>query len=110
MAYELEQEQYTAPINRGLLMRLLRYLSPHKGKAALATLLMLGISGVTVVGPYITKVLIDDYIVVGDITGLNRIALLMVLLFVSSWLLSYWRGIVMATMGQRIIYGMRQEV
>ncbi|NLA58786.1 MAG: ABC transporter ATP-binding protein [Firmicutes bacterium] len=110
MAYELEQEQYTAPINRGLLMRLLRYLSPHKGKAALATLLMLGISGVTVVGPYITKVLIDDYIVVGDITGLNRIALLMVLLFVSSWLLSYWRGIVMATMGQRIIYGMRQEL
>ena len=108
MAYELEREQLTAPINRGLLMRLLKYLTPHKGKAVLATLLMLGVSGVTIVGPYLTKVLIDDYIVAGDTTGLNRLALLVVLLFTGAWLLSYLRGIVIASMGQNIIYGMRQ--
>ena len=108
MAYELEREQLTAPINRGLLMRLLKYLTPHKGRAALATLLMLGVSGVTIVGPYLTKVLIDDYIVAGDTTGLNRLALLVVLLFTGAWLLSYLRGIVIASMGQNIIYGMRQ--
>ncbi|HHV94802.1 MAG TPA: ABC transporter ATP-binding protein [Firmicutes bacterium] len=72
MAYESEWEHQTAPINRSLLRRLLKYLSPHKGKAALATLLMLGVSGVTVVGPYLTKIVIDDYIAAGDLAGLNR--------------------------------------
>ena len=110
MAVELEQEQHTAPINRGLLLRLLKYLSPHKGKAALAVLLMLGVSAVTVVSPYLTKVFIDDYIAAGDIAGVDRLALLVVFLFVASWLLSYWRGIVMVSMGQDIIYSMRQQL
>ncbi|NMB46763.1 MAG: ABC transporter ATP-binding protein [Firmicutes bacterium] len=110
MAHDLEQERHTAPLNRGLLLRLLKYLSPHKGRVALAISLMLGVSVTTITIPYLAKLLIDDYITVGNVTGLNRIALIMILLFVSAWVFSYWRGYVMASMGQGIIYTMRQQL
>ncbi len=110
MAHEMEQERHTAPLDRGLLLRLLKYLGPHKGRVALAILLMLGVSATAVSIPYLGKVLIDDYIADGNIRGLNRIALMMLLLFVCAWVFSYWRGYVMASMGQRIIYTMRQQL
>ncbi|NLJ24413.1 MAG: ABC transporter ATP-binding protein [Firmicutes bacterium] len=110
MAHEMEQERHTAPLNRGLLLRLLKYLSPHKGRVAIAILLMLGVSVTTITIPYLAKLLIDDHITVGNTEGLNRIALVMVLLFLSAWVFSYLRGYVMASMGQGIIYTMRQEL
>lgn len=110
MAQEIEQERHTAPIDRNLLRRLLKYLGPHKGLVALAVVLMLGVSVTTIAIPYLSKVLIDNCIAVGDVARLNRIGLVMLLLFGVAWALSYWRGYLMASMGQRIIYTMRQEV
>ncbi|NMB11864.1 MAG: ABC transporter ATP-binding protein [Firmicutes bacterium] len=110
MAYESEQDRHTAPVNRGLLIRLLQYLSPHKRRVALAILLMLGVSLSAITIPYLAKLLIDDYVVVGDIGGVNRIALVMFLLFIGAWVFSYWRGYVMASIGQSIIYTMRQQL
>lgn len=110
MAQEIEQERHTAPIDRNLLRRLLKYLGPHRGLVALAVVLMLGVSATTIAIPYLSKVLIDGCIAVGDVARLNQIGLVMLLLFGVAWVLSYWRGYLMASMGQRIIYTMRQEV
>ena len=110
MAHEMEHERHTAPVDRGMLLRLIRYLGPHKKQIALAIVLMLGVAATTLAIPYLAKLIIDEYIAVGDLAGVNKIALAMVLLFVSSWVLSYRRGYVMASMGQNIIYTMRQQL
>ncbi|NMB24533.1 MAG: ABC transporter ATP-binding protein, partial [Firmicutes bacterium] len=110
MAHELEHDRHTAPVDRGMLLRLIRYLGPHKKHMALAIVLMLGVSATTLAIPYLTKLAIDDYIVAGDIQGIDKVAVAMVAFFISSWVLTYRRGRVMASMGQKIIYTMRQEL
>ncbi|NLK07567.1 MAG: ABC transporter ATP-binding protein [Firmicutes bacterium] len=108
MAYQMEHEQHTAPVDRGMLLRLVRYLGPHKKQLAAAVALMLGVSATTLAIPYLSKIAIDNYISSGDLRGVDKIALSMGALFVISWILSYRRSFVMASMGQRIIYTMRQ--
>ena len=54
--------------------RLLTYLGPYRASVVVAFILILAISALRLVGPYLTKVAIDDYIAEGDLAGLNLIA------------------------------------
>ncbi len=74
MAHEMEHERHTAPVDRGMLLRLIRYLGPHKKQIALAIVLMLGVAATTLAIPYLAKLIIDEYIAVGDLAGVNKVA------------------------------------
>ena len=93
-----------------LMARLLTYLSPYKLAVATAFLLILVISSLKLVGPYLIKIAIDDYIARGDLAGLNRIAGLYVLALLAEFILSYWQTFIMHMTGQRIMFDMRREI
>ena len=93
-----------------LLKRLLRYLRPHARSALGALLLIVVMSGLDLVGPYLTKVAIDRYIARGDASGLSRVAGLFLLTLAAAWAVRYLQNQIMQMTGQRIMRDMRREI
>ncbi len=93
-----------------LLSRLLGYLRPHLASVVAALALIVAISGLDLVGPYLTKVAIDRYIARADAAGLARVALLYLLVLAAAWLVRYLQNQIMQMTGQRIMQDLRQEI
>jgi ATP-binding cassette subfamily B protein len=93
-----------------LLRRLLRYLRPHSANVAAAFALIVAMSLLDLVAPYLTKVAIDRHIARGDAAGLARVAGLYLLTLAAAWAVRYWQNQIMQMTGQRIMQDMRREV
>jgi ATP-binding cassette, subfamily B, multidrug efflux pump len=93
-----------------LLRRLLRYLIPHKGAVALSLVLIVALSLLDLVGPYLTKIAIDRYMAQRDTTGLWPIAGLYLAALVVAFGLSYVQTYVLQMMGQKIIRDLRRDI
>ena len=93
-----------------LLKRLLRYLRPHAGSALAALALIVAMSGLDLVGPYLTKVAIDRHISRGDASGLSRVAALFLLTLALAWAVRYLQNQIMQMTGQRIMQDLRREI
>ncbi|MBI4552231.1 MAG: ABC transporter ATP-binding protein [Candidatus Latescibacteria bacterium] len=93
-----------------LMRRLLRYLIPYKLQVAVSVVLLLGVSGLRLVGPYLTKIAIDTHIAHGDMAGLNRVGLLYVLIMAATFVLRYGQIYLTNLTGQRVMYDLRMAV
>jgi ATP-binding cassette subfamily B multidrug efflux pump len=93
-----------------LLRRLLRYLGPHRGSVAAAFGLIVAMSGLDLVAPYLTKVAIDRHIARGDAAGLARVAGLYLLTLAAAWAVRYLQNQIMQMTGQRIMQDLRREI
>jgi len=105
-----EEELLGKAYDSRLMARLLTYLGPYRASVAVAFILILAISALRLVGPYLTKVAIDDYIAEGDLAGLNLIAVLYISALLAQFVLSYGQVYVMNLTGQRIMFDMRREI
>jgi len=93
-----------------MMRRLLTYIRPYRMSAALAVLLLVAGSGLSVLPPYLTKIAIDEYIGRGNLAGLNLIAALYALTLLAVFGLSYGQIWVMNLMGQKIMYDLRMQI
>jgi ATP-binding cassette subfamily B protein len=93
-----------------LMRRLLTYLRPYRGQVALAVAAIIGHSALDLVPPYLTKVVIDRYIPVGDLDGLGTIAALFLIALSASFLLEYLQTWTMQLIGQRIMFDLRMQL
>jgi ATP-binding cassette subfamily B protein len=93
-----------------LLRRLLRYLRPHAASVAAAFALIVAMSGLDLVAPYLTKVAIDRHIARGDAAGLSRVALVYLLTLAAAWAVRYLQNQIMQMTGQRIMQDLRREI
>ncbi|MEZ4660322.1 MAG: hypothetical protein R2911_22410 [Caldilineaceae bacterium] len=59
-----------------VISRMLTFLQPHRAKMAVAFVLMLVVTALTLLTPYLVKVAIDQNITQGDAAGLTRTSLL----------------------------------
>ncbi len=105
-----EEEALGKIYDRRLMGRLLHYLSPYKTTVVVSFFLVLGASALKLVGPYLTKVAIDDYIASGNIRGLDRVALLYVAALVLQFVISFYQVYIMNMAGQRVMFDMRREI
>jgi len=105
-----EEEALGKIYDRRLMRRLLAYLSPYKLTVVLSLLLVIAASALKLVGPYLTKVAIDDYITRGNLEGLDFIALLYVLALVLQFAISFFQVYLMNVAGQRVMFDMRREI
>jgi len=93
-----------------IMSRLLRYFRPHVGLLLLSLgILMVG-SLVQLVGPYLTKVAIDTYILEGNAPGLKLLALLYIVALICGFLLQYLRVYLLQLTGQRVMLRLRIEI
>jgi ATP-binding cassette subfamily B protein len=105
-----EEEALGKIYDRRLMRRLLAYLGPYKLAVVFSLLLVIAGSALKLVGPYLTKVAIDDYITQGQLEGLDFIALLYVLALALQFVVSFFQVYLMNKAGQRVMFDMRREI
>ncbi len=105
-----EEEALGKIYDRRLMRRLLAYLGPYKLTVVFSLLLVIAASALKLVGPYLTKVAIDDYITQGNVEGLDLVALLYVLALVLQFAISFFQVYLMNKAGQRVMFDMRRGI
>ena len=93
-----------------LMRRLLTYLRPYRGQVIVAVVAIIGHSALDLAPPYLTKVVIDRYIPVGDLGGLGTIAALYLVALIASFLLEYLQTWTMQVIGQKIMFDLRMQL
>ncbi|WP_251979934.1 ABC transporter ATP-binding protein [Salinibacter ruber] len=90
-----------------LIRRLGQYLTPYAGYIVLALAITLGASFLGPLRPWLVQKGIDNYIVVGDLEGLQYIILYLVLALVGEGILSFGENYLTQWIGQQAIYDLR---
>ncbi len=93
-----------------LMGRLLRYLAPHWWLVVLAVLVLVLASALEIIGPWLTKVALDDAIPNRDGSLLSYLALAYLGAFALGFALEYLQRILTTWLGQRIMYDLRKEI
>ncbi|MGH9256201.1 MAG: ABC transporter ATP-binding protein [Vicinamibacterales bacterium] len=93
-----------------LMRRLLTYLHPYRTQVALAVAAIIAHSLVELVPPYLTKLVIDDYIPARDLSGLAVVAVLFLLTLCGSFAFEYLQTSTMQMIGQRIMFDLRMQI
>ncbi|HHP7237280.1 ABC transporter ATP-binding protein [Longibacter sp.] len=93
-----------------LIRRIADYLKPYTGWVALALTITLGASLLGPIRPLLVQRAIDNYIVVGDLEGLQTIILLLVLALTGEGILKFAENYLTQYIGQHAIYDLRTAV
>ncbi len=89
--------------------RLLRYVRPYRWRVAGAVAVLIAGSSLELVGPWLTKIAIDNAIPAGDATLLGWLAVAFVVSLALAFALSYAQTLLTTWLGQRIMYDLRRE-
>lgn len=105
-----EQEDDRRPFNRKYLARLAGYLRPYRG--AVVVVCLSSIAGIlfSLLGPYLIKIGIDNYIVPRQMAGFQRVILFLALTISGQYLSLLLQGVLAAKAGQNAIFDLRQEL
>jgi ATP-binding cassette, subfamily B, multidrug efflux pump len=93
-----------------LMRRLLQYLRPYWRQVCVALGAILVGSAASLAQPYLIKVAIDRYIAAGQLDGLDRIALLYLVILVAAFAAEYIQTWSMQFTGQRIMFDLRMAI
>jgi ATP-binding cassette, subfamily B, multidrug efflux pump len=119
-----EEEVLGKAYDSRLMKRLLTYLRPYKWQVAVALVSILIKAGADVLGPYLTKIVVDRYLApvrglrtpfdrfLSDkaLVGIGQIAALYVGLLIFSFLLEYLQTYYMQWAGQKTMFDMRAQI
>src|SRR5207249_4855381 len=90
--------------------RMLLYLRPYRAMVAVGFVAILIDTAATLAQPYLVKTAIDRYIGVGRLAGLNRLALLYLLVLAGAFAAEYVQTWTMQLIGQRIMFDLRMTI
>jgi ATP-binding cassette subfamily B multidrug efflux pump len=93
-----------------LMRRLLGYLRPYTRQVALAVAAIIGHSVLQLAPPYLTKIVIDEYIPAGDLAGVGAVAATYFVILVASFAFEYMQTWTMQVTGQRIMFDLRMQI
>ena len=93
-----------------LMRRILRYLRPYGKLLSVSFVLLMLQTGTQLLGPYITKVAIDRYIMVGDLAGLDRMALAYIGVALLGFILLFIQTYTTQYVGQRAMHDLRIDI
>jgi len=124
MASHQEEEVLGKAYDSRLMKRLLGYLSPYKWQVGIALVSIVLKAGADVLGPYLTKIAVDRYLVRvpglrspldfwlsnEPLVGIAQIAAIYVGLLVFSFLLEYLQTYFMQWTGQKAMFDLRAQI
>ncbi|MHB2154090.1 ABC transporter ATP-binding protein [Calditrichota bacterium GD2] len=96
--------------DRKLFGRLLKYGLPYKQLILAGILLIIVASLLRIVGPYLTKLAIDDYIASGNFSKLKILAALYVGVLAVNFMVSYAQAYITQLLGQKVMYDLRSDI
>jgi len=109
-AYHHEEEALGKARDTGLLLRLLSYLSPYRGKVVLAVILLFMVAVLELAGPVLTMIALDHAIPDGDVGLLLVLVVAFTTALFLSLLLEYAQAVITTWLGQRVMYDLRMQV
>jgi ATP-binding cassette subfamily B protein len=87
-----EEEDYTRKVpDRVLIARLAKYLFKYRRRFIIAIVAILVVALATLLPPYLLMIAIDNYITVGDSTGLAFLSIILVSVYLVNWFSDYQR-------------------
>lgn len=107
--YDVDEELQEG-FNISHLKRLIRYMKPYKNKVLLSVALMIISSFVSLLGPYLTKIALDDIIPSGNLVNLVILSVIYALSLVLVSAFMKQRIITMGKVGQDILVDMRKDL
>lgn len=105
-----EEEVLGKAYDSRLMARLLRYLGPYKRQVAAAVGFLMLAAALAMVGPYLTKVALDEAVPRGDGRLLVVLAAVYAGTTVLAFVLQYAQALVTTWLGQRVMYDIRAQV
>ena len=102
----LENKYYDWPVFK----RILGYLRPYRALVVVSLLLLLAVSMLSLAGPLLTKIAIDDYIRVQQYEGLDQIALIYIAVLVGAFACQFLQYTIMQYIGQKVMFDLRTQV
>ncbi len=119
MSSHHEEEQLGKIYDAKAARRLFRYLAPYKRLVVIALLLTAGLNLVRQLGPLLTKWAIDDYVApaaTGAMTldsafaGITWLAIAYIGTLALTLGVGYFQDVLLNTIGQRVMYDLREEI
>ena len=105
-----EEEVLGKAYDSRLMARLLRYLKPYRLPVLGAVALLMLASGLAVVGPYLTRIALDEAIPAGDGRHLAQLAIIFLGATVLVFIFQYAQALVTTWLGQRVMYDLRTQI
>ena len=105
-----EDEELEESINLHDILRIGTYLRPYSGKVARILAVVILMSGIIVVVPYLTKIMIDEAIPNKDYALLGMLAGLFFALIVIYELCLRYRTVAITRVGQMMLKDMRRDI
>ena len=93
-----------------LMRRLLTYLWPYWRHVAVAFAAIVANALASLAQPYLIKIAIDRHIATGQLAGLNRLAIVYLLVLVVAFAAEYVQTWTLQLTGQRIMFDLRLEI
>ncbi len=90
--------------------QLLAYLKPYKRQMVEGVLLMLAGAGIALVVPYLIKTAIDEHIAAGNMAGLSRLALVILVAYILDFASGWRRRWLLNTVGNNVLRTMRSQL
>ncbi len=104
-----EEEALGKAYDAKLMRRLLRYLRPYRLHVVAAIFMLVLASGLELVGPWFTKIVIDQAIPADDYGLITRIGLIFLGALLLSAMLGYARTMLTTWIGQRVMLDLRRH-
>jgi ATP-binding cassette subfamily B protein len=93
-----------------LMRRLIGYLRPYRAQVCFAVATIVANSALQLAPPYLTKIVIDQYIPARDLSGLMVIATLYLTALIASFGFEYAQTWTMQVTGQKVMFDLRMQV
>lgn len=103
-------EKQDQVFDRNILWRLLLFLKPYARQMTAAMMLMLVVTGLTLLTPYLLKIAVDTYITGGDQAGLMRVSIYTAAAFIGLYVFTALQDFLLSWVGQRVLANMRRDL
>ena len=105
-----DEEIFGKVYDQRVIRRMIPYILPHRHLIALATAAMLVYVATLSSVPWIIKLGIDRYVLTGDFGGLTWLFVILLGVALANWGSGYAQDVLMAKMGQTMLYSLRREL
>ncbi len=105
-----EEEALGKAYDVRLMERLLEYLRPYRWYVLLAVALLMVASFLQVIGPWLTRIALDEAIPNGDGPLLSKLAGAYMAAIMGGFFLMYGQTVLTTWLGQRVMYDLRTEI
>lgn len=105
-----EEEALGKAFDARLARRLLTYVQPYRGRVTVAVLLLVALGALQLVGPMMTRRVIDVAIPAKDAALIVQSTLILLVALVAQVLGTYAETIITGTLGQRVMHDLRRQL